>query len=87
MAYSHDGKQIAVACNDGGVRIYDTAKNRLMKTITVHRNAVSDLAFSPDGTKLATASLDNTFHVSPLHFDELYEVAKRLQTATSDKKP
>jgi WD40 repeat protein len=48
---------------------------------------VSDVAFSPDGTKLATASLDKTFHVSPLRFDELYEVAKRLRTATSGQKP
>lgn len=87
IAYSHDGKQLAVACNDAGVRIYDTAKLKLVKTITVHKNAVSDVAFSPDGTKLATASLDKTFHVSPLHFDELYEVAKRLQAATSGENP
>jgi WD40 repeat protein len=87
IAYSHDGKQLAVACNDAGVRIYDMAKLKLVKTITVHRNAVSDVAFSPDGTKLATASLDKTFHVSPLDFTELYEVAKRLQAAISGENP
>lgn len=87
LAYSHDGKQLAVACNDAGVRIYDTAELEWVKTITVHKNAVSDVAFSPDGTRLATASLDKTFHVSPLRFDELYEVAKRLQAAISDENP
>ena len=87
IAYSHDGKQLAVACNDAGVRIYDTARLKLVKTITVHKNAVSDVAFSPDGTKLATASLDKTFHVSPLDFTELYKVAKRLQAATSGENP
>jgi WD40 repeat protein len=48
---------------------------------------VSDVAFSPDGTKLATASFDKTFHVSPLDFTELYDVAKRLQAATSGDNP
>ena len=87
MAYSQDGKQLAVACNDAGVRIFDASKFQLVKTITAHKNAVSDVAFSPDGTRLATASLDKTFHVSPLRFEELYAVAKRLKTATSGDKP
>ncbi len=85
MAYSSDGKQLAVACNDASVRIYDTGKNQLSKTITVHKNGVTAVAFSPDGTKLATASLDKSFHISPLRFSELYETAQRLRTATSDE--
>lgn len=87
IAYSHDGKQLAVACNDAGVRIYDTTTLKLVKTITVHQNAVSDVAFSPDGTRLATASLDKNFHVSPLRFDELYEMAQRLRAAAFGEKP
>jgi WD40 repeat protein len=87
LAYSRDGSQIAVGCNDGGVRVFDTATRRLIKTITVHQNAVGDLAFSPDGTELATASFDKTFHVSPLRFEALYEVAKRLRAATSGDEP
>ncbi len=87
MAYSQDGKQLAVGCNDAGVRIFDTTQLAMVKTITVHKNAVSDVAFSPDGTRLATASLDKTFHVSPLRFDELYEISQRLQAATSNEKP
>lgn len=86
LAYSRDGGQLAVACNDASVRIYDTARNTLVKTITVHKNAVTDVAFSADGTKLATASLDKTFQVSPLRFAELYEEAKRLQATTSGEK-
>jgi WD40 repeat protein len=92
FAYSPDGKQLAVACKDAGVRIYDTAnlkpvETKPVKTITVHKNAVNGVAFSPDGTKLATASLDKTFHVSPLRFDDLYEAAKRLWSTTSGEKP
>jgi WD40 repeat protein len=83
IAYSRDGGQLAVACNDASVRLYDTGSNTLVKTIAVHKSAVTDVAFSPDGTKLATASLDKTFYVSPLRFDELYEEARRLRAATS----
>ncbi len=63
------------------------AERKLVKTITAHKSAVSDVAFSPDGTKLATASFDKTFHVSPLDFTELYDVAQRLQAATSGDNP
>ncbi|AKU13297.1 hypothetical protein AzCIB_3404 [Azoarcus sp. CIB] len=84
IAYSHDGRQLAVACNDAGVRIFDMDKLELVKTITVHKNDVRDLAFSPDGTRLATASSDKTFNVSPLGFDELYAAAQRLQRETRD---
>ncbi len=87
IAYSSDGKQLAVACKDAGVRIYDTANLKPVKTITVHKNAVSGVAFSPDGKTLATASLDKTFHVSPLRFDDLYEAANRLWNTTSGEKP
>jgi hypothetical protein len=45
------------------------------------------VAFTPDGKLLATANLDKTFHVSPLRFDELYEIAQRLHAATSNEKP
>ncbi len=73
-----------MACPDGGVRLYDMPAVRLAKTITVHRDEVTQAAFSPDGRRLATASLDKSFHVSPLHFDELHAMAVRLQAATAD---
>jgi WD40 repeat protein len=78
IAYSPDGRRLAVGCDDGGVRIYTTTTRNLVKIITIHKNDVTDVAFSPDGTMLATASLDKTFHVSPLDFDELYDTARRL---------
>jgi WD40 repeat protein len=82
----HDGK-VAVGCNDAGVRIFDLAARRLVKTITVHRGAVTGLAFSPDGSQVATASVDGTFHVSPLAFEALYEAALRLRSATRGQEP
>jgi WD40 repeat protein len=87
LAYSHDGQQLAVACNDATVRIFDTVAHTLIKTLTVHKNAVMDVAFSQDGTRLATASKDKTFQVSPLRFIDLYEQAKRMQKATGNRTP
>ncbi len=83
MAYSPDGAQLAVACADGSVRLYAMPAVTPAKTITVHRDEVTQAAFSPDGHRLATASLDKSFHVSPLPFDALYAEAKRRQAATA----
>jgi WD40 repeat protein len=88
LAYDRAGARLAVACDDSGVRIYD-AKTRAaepLKVIFVHTDAVNQAVFSPDGGKLATASVDKTFSVSPLSFDALYDVATRLSKATGDGK-
>ncbi|WP_454457648.1 WD40 repeat domain-containing protein [Thauera phenylacetica] len=83
LAYSPDSRWLAVGCSDAGVRLFEMPAGTLVKTITVHKNEVRDIAFSPDGTLLATASNDKTFHVSPLAFEAVYEVARRLQQATA----
>ncbi|HSP97914.1 MAG TPA: WD40 repeat domain-containing protein, partial [Candidatus Dormibacteraeota bacterium] len=88
LAYDRAGARLAVACDDSGVRIYD-AKTRAaepLKVIFVHTDAVNQAVFSPDGSTLATASVDKTFSVSPLSFDALYDVATRLSKATGDGK-
>jgi WD40 repeat protein len=87
LAQTRDGRRIAVGCNDARVRLFDAASGRLAKTITVHQGAVTDLAFSPDGSQLATASVDRTFHVSPLAFEVLYEAALRPRSATAGEEP
>src|SRR5262249_55162077 len=84
ISYSPDGSQLAVACADGSVHLFDMPAATLAKTITVHRDEVTQAAFSPDGRRLATASLDKGFHVSPLPYDELHATAARLQAATAD---
>jgi WD40 repeat protein len=86
IEYSRDGRRLAIACADGGIRIYDATARTLLKTITVHKDAVSNAAFSPDGTGLATASLDKTFHILPLRFEDLYFQTTRLNDAMSDDK-
>jgi WD40 repeat protein/serine/threonine protein kinase len=42
------------------VRLWDAASGRLLHTLSGHANRVPSMSFSPDGTRLVTASLDQT---------------------------
>jgi WD40 repeat protein len=85
MAFNASGTQLAVACSDGAVRVFDAGPGAwtLAKTMRLHSNSVMGTAFSPDGKQLATAGLDKTFHVSPLEFRALYDLARRRQAETA----
>jgi WD40 repeat protein len=56
-AFSPDGGQIAVAWMDDGL-LYDWRTQTKIRRFRGHSNTLSDLAFSPDGRKLATVSHD-----------------------------
>ncbi len=52
LAFSHDGKSV-VACSQAGLHIYDWPTLNLQRTIAVQARNIHDLAFSPDGDRLA----------------------------------
>lgn len=63
LAYSHDGKRLAVASGSPGkagiVRLYAIdAAPTLLATIAGHTDIVHTIAFSPDSATLATAGYD-----------------------------
>jgi WD40 repeat protein len=64
--FAPDGKTVAVGFGDGGsfgpatIRIYDSATGRVVRTFKGHDAATFSLAFSADGTTLASGSLDCT---------------------------
>src|SRR5439155_18685478 len=63
---SPDGKQLAMACADRSVRLWDIAA-RSQVTLSGHTTAVIRGAFSPDGKILASASADGTVRLwSPI---------------------
>jgi beta-lactamase regulating signal transducer with metallopeptidase domain len=63
FAYSRDGKQLAVALDDGTIEIRDPAGGKLVRCLRGHGGPVNCLAYSPDGLKLATGSSDRTIRI------------------------
>jgi WD40 repeat protein len=73
LAYSGDSRRLASGGADGMVRTWDAQTGKLLCTIRAHgtaasgapfrpnaRNAVTGVAFSPDGLSLASSSWDRT---------------------------
>lgn len=55
--WSSDGTSIAIACADGCVRIHDVKENRLVAILPTDGEAIQDVAWHPDGERMATMSL------------------------------
>jgi WD40 repeat protein len=63
MAFSPDGKIIALGCDDGSLRLLLVQDGSLIATLPGHSGLISGVAFSPDGSLLATSSGDGTVFV------------------------
>jgi WD40 repeat protein/serine/threonine protein kinase len=62
LALSNDGQMVAVGGSSGDIEIYDTAAKTLKLTLdNGHKSRVASVAFSPDASRLASASYDGTF--------------------------
>ena len=59
LAYSPDGRTLAVALSDG-VQLWDTTTHRVRDEWKDHEDIVSGVAISPDGSRLLTCSWDQT---------------------------
>ena len=62
-AFSPDGSMLAVAGQDGGVRVWDVANGDRRFYFPAHNGSVNTLAWSPGGLFLADGSDDRTVHV------------------------
>ena len=58
-----DGKQIVTGHDNGRVIIWDAKTQQRLKVLKGHTDWVTGLALSPDGKRLATASVDMTARV------------------------
>ena len=58
ISLSPDGRHIAAACADATVRVWDLETGRPVGELLKHAIHVQDIAFSPDGARIATWSLD-----------------------------
>ena len=57
LAMSADGRHVAWSTGDTRIHLYDVASRQLRPPLAGHSETVGALAFSPDGTRLASAAL------------------------------
>jgi WD40 repeat protein len=70
LAYSPDGRRLAVVCGDlfqptspGEVKIWDVESGAELCSLRGHTQQITELTFSPDGGRLITSSRDGTVKV------------------------
>ncbi len=63
IAFSPDGRDLAVASLDSTITIWGVLDGRPVQALNGHTLAVEDVAYSPDGRLLASAGLDDTARV------------------------
>jgi WD40 repeat protein/serine/threonine protein kinase/tetratricopeptide (TPR) repeat protein len=60
VAFSPDGKTLALASRQGSVQLWDVAEGKLLRALKGHSSAVVAVAFSPDGRTLVSGGTDQT---------------------------
>lgn len=60
MAISPDARTVATSSTTGAIRLFDVVSGKSVGPLTAHSAYVPAMAFSADGTRLATGSLDTT---------------------------
>jgi WD40 repeat protein/tetratricopeptide (TPR) repeat protein len=60
VAFSPDGKLLAMASREGTVQLWDVAPGKLLATLKGHSSAVEAVVFSPDGRTLVSGGTDQT---------------------------
>lgn len=60
LAFSPDGKQLALGGSEMQIHIVNPADGKILRSLPGHGSSVTGLAFHPSGTLLASASKDRT---------------------------
>ncbi|CAA2986637.1 U4 U6 small nuclear ribonucleo PRP4 [Olea europaea subsp. europaea] len=99
-SFSHDGKMLATCALSGVAKLWSVPEVKKVSTLKGHTERATDVAFSPTGYHLATASADRTARLCNTegsvqrtfegHLDRLARIAfhpsgKYLGTASYDK--
>ncbi|HZN36377.1 MAG TPA: protein kinase, partial [Pirellulaceae bacterium] len=68
---SPDRREVAAACRDSVLRLYDSRKLTELKSIATDQIEINGVAYSPDGKVIATAGDDGTIKIYDLGTREL----------------
>jgi hypothetical protein len=60
VAFSHNGKYLAVGLSTGKVEIRDVYSSGFLCVLHYHRHGIASISWSPDDSRLVTCSLDNS---------------------------
>ena len=63
LAFSPDGRLLALGTNHGLVRVYDAQTRKLVKLLVDHTKPVNAIAWKQDGSQLASADYEGTICV------------------------
>jgi WD40 repeat protein len=75
MAFSPDGSLVATGRSDGTVRLFEASTGEQRLVLPGNACEITDVAFSADGAKLASASGCDPVRVWALDIDDLLEIA------------
>ncbi|HXD86932.1 MAG TPA: WD40 repeat domain-containing protein [Urbifossiella sp.] len=70
-ALSPDRRTVAIARHDGTIELWETASCQVRRTLPGHGAPCRDLAFTPDGTRLISASTDHSVLVWPVRIRDV----------------
>ena len=70
VAYSADGRQIAVSCWDNSVAVFDAQTAQQVRTLRGHDGRICEIAFSSCGEMIAFGTSENRVHVHELSTDQ-----------------
>jgi WD40 repeat protein len=80
VALSPDGALVAAGGSDGVVRVVNAADGSQYLALSGHSESVYDLAWTLDGTRLISASVDRTLQIYAIDIDLLLSLARTRVT-------
>ena len=76
VAYSPDGKILAVGLAGGTIKLWDSRNGKLLHTLQGHDSWTNSVTFAPDGNTLASGSSDKTVKLWDAHSGKLLRTLK-----------